>query len=107
MTIHRIGLSLCVGLLVCGFAVAENGAPALTLHIEAQPVRAALQQFGEQTGLQVLMRLGKGAEDVRVTALSGEFTAAEALDRMLSQTGLTYEFVNDRTVRITSAASDG
>ena len=76
----------------------------VALSIEAQPVREALRALGEQTGLQILFRsetvITQGMQTPRV---AGELSAREALDRLLEKTGLKYEFVNERTVRISSA----
>lgn len=78
----------------------------VSFQIEAQPIRLALQQFGQQSGLQVSMRLnGKAAEEFKVPAVRGELTAQQALDLMLANSGLKYEFVNDRAVRISAATA--
>ena len=107
MTIHRILTPMLLG-LAWGVAGAQAYATQpVTLNIEAQPVRLALQQFGEQAGLQVLMRLkGDEADNVKISAVKGEFTAKEGLERLLAKTGLQYEFVNERTVRV-AKAEDG
>lgn len=73
------------------------------MNIEAQPIRGALEAFGKQTGIQVLFR----SENVSIDGLTtprvtGELSAQEALDRLLANTGLKYEFVNEHTVRISS-----
>ncbi len=94
-------ISACLGLLAWGALAAAANGKVTALNIEAQSVRTALQQFGAQTGLQVSMRLsGKAADDVKVSALSGNYTAEEGLRRLLSNTGLTFEFVNERMVAI-------
>lgn len=92
----------CLGLLTTMMAGAhESDAKAVGLHIEAQPVLTALQRLGEQTGVQVLMRVnGTTAQATEVPAVNGDFTVREALERMLSKTGLSYEFINSRTVRV-------
>lgn len=76
----------------------------IAFNIEAQPVRDALQVFGEQTGLQVLFRSeAVSVEGVKAQPVSGELSPDEALRRMLERTGLDYEFVNARTVRVSRA----
>jgi iron complex outermembrane receptor protein len=76
----------------------------LMLSIEAQPIREALRALSEQTGLQILFRSeGVRAEGLTAPRVSGELSAREALDRLLAESGLTYEFINERTVRISSA----
>ncbi len=94
-------------LLACAAANTQAHEPTtgpnlrVALNIEAQPVREALQAFGEQTGLQVLFRSeGVRVAGVKAAPVSGKMEAGEALSRMLVETGLKYEFVNAKTVRV-------
>jgi iron complex outermembrane receptor protein len=69
--------------------------------IEPQPLRGALQAFAKQAGMQVVRR----DEDVPVEGVvaprvEGKLSATEALDRLLSNTEYTYEWIDARTVRI-------
>ncbi len=85
---------------------ADAGSGRILFSIESQPLRAALQVFAKQTGMQVLRR----DEDVPVEGMiaprvEGALSAKEALDRLLANTGFTYEFINERTVRLISTAS--
>lgn len=70
-------------------AQAQSGAGVRTFAISAQPLLAALQQFTEQSGIQVSYpaELGHGAQ---AAAVSGNFSSAEALSRLLTGTGLTF-----------------
>src|SRR5208283_3111912 len=72
---------------------------ALAVGIAPQPVAAALSEFAHQTGLQLLYvsqvaqaRASKGAH--------AGLSAADALTELLEGTGLSFQFVNARTVRI-------
>jgi outer membrane receptor protein involved in Fe transport len=77
----------------------------VNVSIAALPVREALQAFGAQTGFQVLFRSeGLPLEQLTCAPVSGQFSPAEALDRLLAKTGLKYEFVNDKTVRVAPTA---
>ncbi len=88
----------------CGLCYADGAAMRFKLNIEPQPLGSALMAFGEQSGVQVLMKIEDGAvERARAPRLVGEFTAQGALDRLLRDSGLRYEFVNDRTVRVSIA----
>jgi hypothetical protein len=74
--------------------------------IESQPVAMALNAFARQAHLLVLRRdedvsLG----DALAPRIEGDLSAEEALKQILSRTNLTYEFVNERTVKI--AKPDG
>src|SRR5688572_7067085 len=87
--------------LVSDFAAATDASDRIVFTIESQSLRAALQAFAKQTGLQVLRR----DEDVPVEGMiaprvQGELSAREALDLLLANTEFTYEFINDRTVRV-------
>ncbi len=90
-------------LMYCGVSVAQ--ARLVNVDIQAQPARTALRLFGEQTGLQVSFRAEEISKDMEVSAVKGRYSPAEALSRMLAKTGLKYEFVNERTVRVSSGAA--
>lgn len=102
-TIHTSFHAL-IALAFCGAAVAQTA--RVSLDIEPQPVRLALKDLGEQTGLQIMFRAEDVAQDEMATPrISGELSAREALERILSNTGLQYRFVNPNTVLI--SAKDG
>ncbi|MDD0968511.1 MULTISPECIES: STN domain-containing protein [Pseudomonas] len=90
---------LCLGLLL-GLFLSRAGAdpmPAtmrMTLHIPAQELARALDQFSRATGMAVLVdsQLSRGR---RSLAVDGEFTAAEALRRMLGGSGLMAKYSRD------------
>src|SRR5882672_6740545 len=62
MTTARLWIAFSAIVLFCNPVQAQNAAPAkpsppkLAVNIEAQPIRDALKAFGEQTGLQILIR---------------------------------------------------
>ena len=92
--------------LTCS-GVAQPGAPAAGLYrlsIPAEPLGDALSDLAEQTGLQVLI-VSKLVEGVQSRELKGTFSADEALQKLLANTGLQFTFVNPRTVAINAAAS--
>ncbi|MBL8266649.1 TonB-dependent receptor, partial [Steroidobacter sp.] len=103
--IRQIWAPLCCSVLLGNVAVAQESPSQLfTLHVKAQPLRFAVRELGEQAGVQVMMRLsGRAADDIEVAAIDGRLTVQEALERMLANTGLTYEFVNASTIRILEA----
>lgn len=87
-----------------GAAVAQttavNSAP-VSMDIKSQPIAAALNQLSQQAGIQVLL-FSDVAGDLKALCppLVGTYTPAAALDTLLSNTGLTYSYVNERTVAI-------
>src|SRR5688572_21330483 len=88
--------------------VMSQPAPAATTKvafaIDKQPLESALTIFARQAQVQILHR----DEDVSMKgkmapAVSGKLLPREALARLLMNSGLKYEFINERTVRITPA----
>jgi len=89
-------------------AQAQTAGTARTFSIAAQPLLSALQQFTEQSGIQVAYttEIGSG---VQSPGVSGSFASAEALSRLLTGTGLTVRFTSPRTVTLERApqSADG
>jgi outer membrane receptor protein involved in Fe transport len=73
--------------------------PSLTTAIAPQPLAAALTDFAHQTGLQLVyvsqIAAGRTSKDARAS-----LSATEALTQLLEGTGLSFQFLNARTVRI-------
>lgn len=94
-------LGIC--LIALAFGAAADALPPrigmVTLDIRSQPIGDALNEFGQQSGIQILL-YSEVANDLTGPALVGAFTADEALMRLLSNTGLTYSRINERTVAI-------
>jgi hypothetical protein len=91
-----------VCLFLCGGArLAQN---VYTLHIEAQPLDRALQDFARQTGIQILF-FSELTDGHRSVALSGRYTFDAALAELLSGSQLTYRRVNAKTIEIVSAGA--
>ncbi|MCX2545975.1 secretin and TonB N-terminal domain-containing protein [Pseudomonas sp. COW5] len=93
--LRQLGLGLLLGLLLS--RASADPVPAtmrMTLHIPAQELARALDQFSRATGMAVLVdsQLSRGR---RSLAVDGEFTAAEALRRMLGGSGLMAKYSRD------------
>ncbi len=69
------------------------------LHIDPQPLNAALREFAELSGLQVMYAAEIG-EGVKSPGTSEADSNEEALDELLASTGLGFEYINERTVAI-------
>jgi iron complex outermembrane receptor protein len=92
-----------VALVVLGVFVGRPvcAAPQLqTFHIEAGEASLTLNEFSRQSSLQLLFdySIVKGR---RTRAVSGEYAAPAALEKMLADTGLVFDFVNERTLAVT------
>lgn len=96
----RLCLATIVAAWVTGTANAQLGSHHF--HIPAQPAVEALEDFGEQTGLQLLFDY-EAVEEIRTGAVDGSLTVPEALNLMLAGTGLTFVIINDRTISIRRA----
>jgi iron complex outermembrane receptor protein len=97
-----------LGLLVLGLfcGLPARAAPKLqTFHIEAGEASHTLNEFSRQSGLQLLFdyNIVRGR---KTRAVSGEWAAPAALKQMLADTGLVFDFVNDRTLAVTLANHD-
>jgi outer membrane receptor protein involved in Fe transport len=84
---------------VLASASGADSTPRLSTDIAARPVAEALAAFGRQTGLQ-LIYVSTIAETQQSKGARAGLPAFEALTQLLDGTGLAFEFLNDRTVRI-------
>jgi len=103
MTSVRKLLAMCAtwGFLVFLHAEASE---VLSRDIAAQPLAPALSEFAAQTGLQLVYVSEIAATQVSKGAPRG-LAVPDALQRLLEGTGLRFEFMNDRTVRIFAGSS--
>ncbi|HEY0686583.1 MAG TPA: TonB-dependent receptor [Steroidobacter sp.] len=88
--------------LLCALVFAQASGQALPQvndPIPAQPIASALTAFSRQTGLQIVY-VSRVADQVQSAAIPGGLSAQEALRRLLDTTGLTFEFLDQRTVTI-------
>ncbi len=87
--------ALAIGLSTPALSLADTTPQSLTL--PAQPLDQAVIQLAEETGLIIAgdasLLQGKNAP-----ALQGEFTAGQALERLLQGSGVSYEFTGKNTV---------
>src|SRR5215475_6772483 len=100
MTTRRRGLLL--GLVWSVFVTSAGGtepAAVLSADIAPRPVSEALAAFGRQTGLQ-LIYVSSVADTQYSKGAPAGLAAPAALEQLLDGTGLRFEFLNDRTVRI-------
>lgn len=70
-----------------------------SLHIERQPLDAALQEFARQTGMQILF-YSHLADGRRASALHGKYTLDAGIAALLFDSQLTYRMVNMKTIEI-------
>src|SRR6266581_1885383 len=100
-------LNLC-GLIALVLLVSypARGAPKLqTFHIEAGDATLTLNEFSRQSSLQLLFDYNI-VQGRKTRAINGEYEASAALRHMLADTGLMFDFVNDRTLAVTLLPRD-
>jgi iron complex outermembrane receptor protein len=93
---------LTVGEVSLGHRALAQTAPAQgtrAFNIPAQPLADALVQFGYQSGLQVAAD-GNATAAGTSTAVSGNLTPQQALTRLLTGTGLIFQFTGANTVQV-------
>ena len=98
-------LACCLASVLCAaLAGTVRSAPELSAPIASQPLAQALVEFAHQTGLQLLYESKLAAQHLSHEAAEG-LSAAGALREMLQGTGLNFEFLNPKTVRIYEPAA--
>src|SRR3954447_24712315 len=89
------------GLLLIVVSVPVRATPKLhTFHIDAGDAARTLNEFSRQSSLQLLFDYSV-VRGRTTRAVSGEYAPAVALERMLEDSGLVFDFVNDRTLSVT------
>src|ERR1700722_4722212 len=87
-----LGLGCLVGeTALSQTSAAASGAQTHTYHIGAQALGTALQEFASQAGLQ-LMFSESDVAGMQTSGLQGNFSADQALQRLLAGSGLGFEF---------------
>lgn len=99
MRIAVVATALCLSIVGLSVAGPADASIRRETNIPAQPLAHALQVFAKQRGL-VLAYRSEVVGDRQSTGAEGEFTTDEALTRILSGTGLTYRYLDDKTVTI-------
>lgn len=97
----------CKRLILVVIAALTLNAPGLvnadsekiSLAIKSQKMGSALMELSAQTGVHIMLPQSAG-DSVRFAGIQGEYTLRAALDEMLQNSGLAYEFVSDDSVLI-------
>ena len=95
-------ISAAVVLALAVGQVQAQSSGVLKEAIPAQPLATALDTFSRQTGWQVVY-MSRVADGLQSSEVAAGLRLDEALHRLLDGTGLAYEFLNERTVTITTA----
>jgi iron complex outermembrane receptor protein len=82
-------------------AVAETGQKQ-NFHIPAQSLSSALLQFSEDTGIKTFFSADV-ARNIKTSGVSGSYTPQQALDKLLTNTGVIYRFTDTQSVTLSVA----
>jgi iron complex outermembrane receptor protein len=105
----RITLAVAVACLTFGGLAAAGDATAAvrkSTDIPAQGLGPALTKLAKEFDFQVLYRT-EIVSDLKSPGAMGALTSDEALDKVLTGTGLTYKYLDDRTVTIIPVSTGG
>lgn len=104
MRVVTVAAAVCMSIV--GLSVAEDVRAAIRMptKIGAQELGPALQAFAQHRDMQVLYFSGV-VKDLRTNGASGDLTIDEALQALLSGTGLTYQYISDKAVTILPIAT--
>ena len=98
--LRRRGFAAALLVCLAGLSLADAQAmQRFNLSIDAGDVAAALKGLAKQTGMQILI-LSHDASGKQSPAIAGSLTTEEALEKILSGTGLVYDKVDDRTITV-------
>jgi iron complex outermembrane recepter protein len=70
-----------------------------SVKIPSQPLSAALQEFANQSGIQIIF-FSKLTEGRNAPALYGDYTSRSALDTLLRGTRLVFRQINSKTIEV-------
>jgi hypothetical protein len=82
-----------------------DNAPKVEFSIAAQPMETALTALGAQSGLTIIVET-KVSKGIKASALSGFYTAEEALKKLLEPAGLKADYLDNKTVAVRLASED-
>jgi len=87
-------------------ASSANGGDAIQydLKIEHQPLSTALQEFAKQSGIQIIF-FSKVTDGIEAPSIAGKYTAADALQRLLAHSELTFREINAKTIEVKPKAA--
>lgn len=88
-------------MLVCSALYAQPPTRKYEFEIGKVSLSEAIRLFSMSTGLQILYLPESETEELQIVGpVTGSFTPAEALTKLLEPTGLAFSWVNDRTIGI-------
>ena len=105
MRIAIVATALCLGAVGLSAAADVDAAIRKPTHIPAQLLGPALQSLAKERGFQVVY-LSDHVDPLSTQGATGELTSDEALERLLSGTGLSYRHLDEATVTVFRAGDE-
>lgn len=102
----RLSVAVAVVCLsIVGFAAADDVRAAVRkpTNIPAESLGAALQQLAKDRNFQIVY-VSEEVNSLRTEGAVGEFNTEEALKQLLKGTGMTYRYLDEKTVTILPAS---
>jgi outer membrane receptor for ferric coprogen and ferric-rhodotorulic acid len=89
-----------------GVSAGDSGSDPIKYHlkIDRQPLSQALQEFGRQSGVQIIF-FSQLTEGLQAPPLDGQYTLVEALDTLLKGTNLIFRVINTTMIEIRPATA--
>lgn len=97
---HRLSplyRALALAALLGGASPLALAAEDVELHIAPRSLDSALTQFADQAGLHLLFN-SEDVQGLKSPGLDGRYSREEALDKLLSGSGMRWSFSDERTV---------
>ena len=101
-----LSISAALALAAAGTAIADGSDELLTLAIKSQSADSSLLKLAKASGIQIVVPSSVSAGKV-LPELSGDYPLSDALDLLLSGSGLEYEFLSDTSIIIKQADDEG
>src|SRR5581483_3065283 len=97
----RLSVAAVVCLSVAGVALADPASAAIRkfTNIPAQELGTALQRLAQEHDVQ-LVYLSDGIDKLETAGAVGDLTAEEALKKLLKGTGLSYRYLDEKTITV-------
>jgi len=94
------GLCMLFFISTAAAQVVAPSARAMAIDIRAQAMADALNDWAQQTGMQLIVPDEEPTNQLRAPAVKGKLTPLAALEKLIAGSPLTYSFVNARTVAV-------
>ncbi len=101
-TFRNWALAGCATAAIIQCAAYAQDEKKIDFNIDAQPLPAALEAFGVQSGSEILF-IGAELEGKRTNGLKGQYTKIEAADALLKHADVEYRFIDDGTLVVGEA----